>query len=720
MITLDYHRADLIYPSRHRRLMNLRILLLLPLLLLGPWCGPTLAEAGPPVIVIRSVHPGGATDWEHAFLENLGDGRVDLTDWSMTDGEGTWTMPDATSVGPGERVSVGVNSSAFSLLWGRPLDVVVRRSGSLCLADKGDSLVLSDAEGGVVDQLAYGDTGERPPGWDGDPVPTPSTMPWGRLLARRGPVDTDTSSDWTGWTEPRCGWREPSTPRPPVEVNVSTFVTPEGGWETLAWLISTAREELAIALYDITSLDLAAALADRARRGVRTRLLVEGTPVGTDGGQDAWRSSVLAAMADEGVEVWVTVPTVKGESHRPYRYHHEKYCVVDGLRSLVTTENWCKGSFPVSGTTTFASRGWGAVMEGADLAEGLVEVFEHDLGLSATRCAFEGTEPVQLPSPLVPPKAPPMVTAEVGILVGPEDWGLHLQHLLAPLREAEDSILLELAYLEVDWGDRVSPLVEDLLGAAGRGVDVRLVLDPGPAGEGREALERLHLLAARRGSPGVRGVLATTLPGIARVHTKGAVVDGRTAILGSLNWAMSSVSRNREVVAVVRGEAVVRNLAEAIEADWNASSGTLAPSPPPSLLLEAAARRQGPSFPRVSLRPMGQVGREEDRGPEAGGPTVWDVGRTVLVVGFFVTCWAVDRRYCLSVRANVWARGRWRRLKRRVEASSPPPSSEEGAPCAPRTTSQGKDPEREGRPEGPHPGHPEERVPRVVRLEGVP
>lgn len=700
--------------------MNLRIILLLPLLLLSQWNGATLAEAGPPVIVIHSVHPGGARDWEHAFIENLGDGRVDLTGWSMTDGEGTWTMPEATFVGPGERVSVGVNSSAFSLLWGRPIDVVAHRSGSLCLADRGDSLVLLDTEGGVVDQLAYGDTGESPPGWDGDPVPTPSTMPWGRLLTRHGPLDTDTSSDWTGWTEPRCGWREPSTPRPLLEANVSTFVTPEGGWGTLSWLISTAREELAIALYDITSLDLAAAVADRARRGVRTRLLVEGTPVGTRGGQDAWRSSVLAAMAGEGVEVWVTVPTVKGESHRPYRYHHEKYCVVDGLRSMVTTENWCKGSFPVSGTATFASRGWGVVIGGADLASDLLEVFEHDLRLSATRCGFEGTEPVPLPSPLVPPMAPATGTAEVGILIGPEDWGADLRHLLAPLRETERTILLELAYLEVRWGDRVSPLVEELLDAAARGVDVRLVLDPGPAGEGRDALEELHSLAAHRGSPGVRGVLATTLPGIERVHAKGAVVDGRTAILGSLNWAMSSVSRNREVVAVVRGEAAVRTLTGAIEADWNASAGTMAPSPPRSLLLEAAARWQGPSFPRTQLRPVGPREREADRGPDSGGPTVWDVGRTVLVVGCFVTCWALDRRYRLTLRANVWARGRWRRFRRRVEASSPPPSSAEAAPCAPRTTSQGKDPVREGRPGGSHPGPPGERTPRVVRLKGVP
>jgi phosphatidylserine/phosphatidylglycerophosphate/cardiolipin synthase-like enzyme len=695
--------------------------LLAALVLMTPWVlPPTLADDLIPGLLISDVHVGGSTDWEAVRIVNLDDDPVDLSGWSLGDGEGIWTVPEGSHIPPGKRASVGINTSAHDLLWGRPLDIIASKAGSFGLADRGDSLVLLDPDGEVVDQLAYGEaSGESPPGWTGYPVPTPRTMPWGRLLTRSSLVDTDTATDWMGWTEPRCGWLD-SPPAPTTfDGNVSCFVTPEQGWEVLSWAIGSAEEELAIALYEITSMDLASLVSQKAKWGVRTRLLVEGTPVGMSEEEAEWRGSILSSLIGDGVEVWMTVPTVKGESHRPYRYHHEKYCVIDGETVVVTTENWITGSFPRYPPVEFGSRGWGAVVKSPGLANDLMDVFEHDLRLSARRFEVRSAETLSLRAPGGPSVGPPdLVPGEVRLLVGPEGWGTDLDHLLAPIREAEDDILLELAYLDLWWGDQLSPIVEELLMAAARGVAVRLVLDPNVNGEGRETLEALHAVASGRGVTGLRGVIADDLTDASRVHAKGAVIDGRTAFLGSLNWARSSVVRNREVVVIVESTKAVATLKASFEADWNASVSGMAPSPPRSLIVEAALRWQGRTFPHLTMEPIGRPAAADEDHHINDGASRMELFKIFMVLVLVVVVRALNKRYAITTRAWHWVVKRLDRASKALLSLSPRPSSREEAPDAPRTTCQGMDPPRRSSPGPPEPpGPPPRHRPRVVFLE---
>ena len=695
--------------------------LLIALLLLTPLAASSAEDVGPaPRVLIAGVHPGGASDWEHVLLVSFVDVTVDLSGWSLDDGEGTWSMPEGSAILPGQLLGVGINSSAYQLLWGTPLDITCVKTGSFCLADRGDSLVLRDTDGEVVDQLVYGATeDEPPPFWHGGPIPTPASMPWGRLLLRIGTDDTNTSADWKGWTEPRCGWRQSPPDTAPFKANASCFVTPAQGWDTLSWAIASARSDLSIALYDLTSQDLGAVIAEAAKRGVTTRLLIEGSPVGMSESETEWRTSILNALVTAGVEVWVTSPNVKGETHRPYRYHHEKYCIVDGTLSVVTTENWCKGSFPREGTDVFGSRGWGAIVESKEVAMDLTDTFEHDLELGAEPLDPPEDSGLSLGRQWAPSRnAPTMHPCNARLLVGPEGWGPDLESLRCIIGGAEESILLELAYLEVRWGDQISPLVEELLRAAAEGVEVRLVLDHGLEGEGREALEDLHGLAAQRGVIDLRGVIASNLSDATRVHTKGAVIDGRTAILGSLNWAWSSVARNREVVMVVDSENAVRVLAETFEADWNASVDGVGPSPPWGLVIEMVSRGQDRSFPHHTLEPFGRDSEGAEGFAPEGKLTWTSLVKVVLAIIVFTSTWLLERMYGFRVRASIWLGDRLGALKVRVVSPSPHPSSGEEVPDVPRTTSpvsvQEREPPREEPPRKP----PPRRVPRVVPLEG--
>jgi hypothetical protein len=360
------------------------------------------------------------------------------------------------------------------------------------------------------------------------------------------------------------------------------------------------------------------------------------------------------------------------------------------------------------------------VVENGSLAADLLRVFENDLHVSGRRFDATGVEPLDLPPPLTPISegAPPAV-GDVALMVGPEAWGHDLRRLLGLVEGAGDSISLQLAYLDVRWGGAVSPLVRALLGAADRGVLVRVMLDPGSGGVGIEALRELQLLSRAEGAPNLQGVLATELAGASRVHTKGMLVDRCTAVLGSLNWGWSAVARNREVVVAVEGEDAVLPLVEAFEADWKASAGRAPPTAPPVLMMECAARWEGRTYPRRTIERLDGGGDGAAREDPGGTLTLEKVARTALVVGLFITLWALDRRFAYTVRASLWTRRRVRGLRRRAAASSPPPPRGEGAPGAPRTTCPGSDPGKGPPPSAPSPRPPRRRGPRVVRLEEV-
>jgi cardiolipin synthase len=638
--------------------MRCTTVLIACLLLLSPLTlHLALADEPDPSVWIYEVHPGGQTMWEHAILMNTGDHAIDLSNWTLSDGEGVWRLPLGSSVPSGERISISENATGFQTLRGRPPDILAEASGRFSLADKGDDLTLYDASRAAVDQLWYGDgSGPGPEGWTGVPVPTQSSIPWGRVLRRTGTEDTDRSSDWQGWTEPRCGWLEEVPSPAPIAANATTFVTPEGGWAALARAISTADEELVIALYDLKSTDLTAAIAERAGAGVRVRMLLEGQPVGASADDLARRDGLIAALVEEGVEVGVTAPHLKSQHNRPYRYHHEKCCVIDGRTVVVTTENWGPSSFPSSGHASgFASRGWGAVVESPEMATRLTEVIDHDLRVCTVKWESRGTTPTTLQKvPPSPAAGPSLFPCSSSLLVGPESWGSDLATLTDLIGIATKTIQLELASLEIEWGEQVSPLVDAVLDAATRGVRVRLLLDPGFDGEGEATVRELSLLCAQRGIVQVTAAVADGIPGVARVHAKGAIIDGRVAILGSLNWAWSSATRNREVVLVLEGAEAVADLRRTFTADWAASTSKTLPRVPLTLIALLIQNREGGAEPTTFQAPVPTVSREgsEDVDIEEGLP--WpSIGRTVLVMSLVGALWALDRHFKFSMRATL-------------------------------------------------------------------
>lgn len=106
---------------------------------------------------------------------------------------------------------------------------------------------------------------------------------------------------------------------------------------------------------------------------------------------------------------------------------------------------------------------------------------------------------------------------------------------------------------------RLARALED---AARRGIRVRLVLDRNKYEENRATQELLsdarlpfRLLYGRQG----RG---------SKMHHKFAILDGRTALIGSYNWTMESEEQNYECLLILREPEQLKSYAQEFEALW--------------------------------------------------------------------------------------------------------------------------------------------------------
>lgn len=119
-------------------------------------------------------------DEEYVVLANRGDTPVDLAGWMLADAtipganEGVLLLP-SVMLSPGGLYVVARNGTVFTAQWGHLPDAQIDRSdapvtqlltdrrlgtGRFSLADRGDTLLLLDPEGKIVDALSFGAAGD--------------------------------------------------------------------------------------------------------------------------------------------------------------------------------------------------------------------------------------------------------------------------------------------------------------------------------------------------------------------------------------------------------------------------------------------------------------------------------------------------------------------------------------------------------------------------------
>lgn len=389
------------------------------------------------------------------------------------------------------------------------------------LADDGDTVRL-EREGVPVDESSY----ER---------------------ATAGEVYDAVSGDW---------YALGATDRPVVTAaggTVEAFVLPDAP-DRAVELLEGADDRILLAGYTLSSGQVVDALVDAHERGVTVEVLVDGRPVG---GMPAPAAASLDRLDREGV----TVEVIGGERDR-YRFHHAKYAIVDES-ALVTSENW-----KPAGTGGQSSRGWGVVTNQSSIVGGLTRTFEADTGWvdSIPWDEFDDKTLVEGGAARgTYPETFGLATVDVDgvdLLVAPDNAN---QEILSLLNGAEEQIDIK----QVQISDTQFPFMQAAIGAARRGVEVRILLSGEwyVADENQAFVDRLNEKAEQQGLP-LSARIAQPDGAYEKIHAKGVIVDGERTLVGSINWNNNSVQNNREVAVVLHGEEPAAYFGAVFEADW--------------------------------------------------------------------------------------------------------------------------------------------------------
>ncbi len=292
---------------------------------------------------------------------------------------------------------------------------------------------------------------------------------------------------------------------PPAPVT-GVFVQPDDGYTPVVDEIDAARCTLDLTMYMLTDDVLFQALIRADARGVRVRVILDEHPFGMFGDQQ----EAFDRLEEGGVEVqW-------GES--AYQFTHAKYMVVDARVAVIMNQNFTGAAFN-------SNREFGVVTTQPDEVSQASNVFAADW-------AEDGASPA-VPGPLV---------------VSPDNARDRVLGLIA---SAERSIDF---YAELI---RDEEILAALRAAEGRGVQVRLIMNASLDPEDISAIEALV-------ADGVEVRLMASL----YIHAKTMTVDGEVSLVGSVNYSMTSLDRNREMAMVVDDPLLVSRVISVYERDW--------------------------------------------------------------------------------------------------------------------------------------------------------
>jgi cardiolipin synthase len=280
--------------------------------------------------------------------------------------------------------------------------------------------------------------------------------------------------------------------------------------------LGRARHSIDLELYEFQRLDLAALLLDARDRGVTVTAIKDPS--------ERSSTSVWAQLEQGGVKV-VAFPLER------MTIDHVKLLIVDGVRAIVGGINW--------GTHSPKNHDVDVLATGP-VVDNLERVFKQDLALAG--------EPAVIPSP--------SADRTVEVLTTHPGEGIRAA-VLAAIAAAHHTIDIEMFVLS----DRL--VLEALVRAARRGVDVRVLLDPT---QPQNAAVFGQLL------PAGAVVRFYRQFGDELLHAKLGIFDAAAVLFGSCNWSRSGFTRNHELDLLVREPRLALTFLSRMEQDWAASA----------------------------------------------------------------------------------------------------------------------------------------------------
>lgn len=309
---------------------------------------------------------------------------------------------------------------------------------------------------------------------------------------------------------------QPSRPTPPASaeqpaaatpaIATGIFIEPGDGRQPILDEIADAQRSIDLEIYLITDEPVLQALEAAHRRGVAVRVILEQYPYGGGGRQP----EIFNRLDAGGIAVRWGNPV--------FRFTHIKAMVIDDEVAVIMNQNLTDSSFR-------GNREFGVITTDPAAVRTAAAIFAADW----TR----GKEPD--PEPLV---------------VSPTNARAALLDLIV---SAETSLDI---YAEVLRDPEALGAITD---AAARGVQVRLLVSPGPD----NADARAALAAA-----GIQVGLLSNL----YIHAKLIIADGERAFVGSQNISATSLDLNRELGIILDDPVSLARLERTFEVDFRSAS----------------------------------------------------------------------------------------------------------------------------------------------------
>lgn len=522
------------------------IVILLSLLMLSPLTSED-AEAYPSDgVILDMVCPTGES--EGFSLRNMSLHDADLTNYFVTDGEGTVSFTGSIVLRPGESVTV---LAAEPEEWMLISDFIVYGdrgivNDGLALNDKGDDIHVCRVDGTIVDSFVYGDC--EPCGlWTGEPFGTIGKCEV--AVRNKGSSEPYDGREWKIHVPGRTLYHFARTFE---DCEVMPFSFPESDGGPVIEAIQQAQDSILVSMYDMDDRGVASALRDACVRGLEVRLLMEGSPAG---GMDTDELGILKSLSMSGAEVDIIKST---DSYKRFSYLHAKYAVIDDEKVIVTSENWTESGF-------HSNRGWGTIVTDAGFAGYIAAVFESDSHGSDIH-AFDALYPTAIPLILEPSE--PVSTdntsfiADITAVLSPD---YSRETLMRFLDSAEERIYSQQLDVQHSWMHEEGSPLSLMEEKSEQGLDVRLQVDVTYDSPYDDDAEDGYGIYSHYRDYGGMDTRYSQWDGT--VHNKGIIVDGMVW-LGSVNWTDSSLDRNRELAVIIDSEEIADYYSGIFLSDW--------------------------------------------------------------------------------------------------------------------------------------------------------
>ncbi|MGQ4913156.1 MAG: phospholipase D-like domain-containing protein [Candidatus Asgardarchaeia archaeon] len=326
-------------------------------------------------------------------------------------------------------------------------------------------------------------------------------------------------------------------------MNITTFAFPESGYKILLDYINSAMSEIDIEIYAITHPVVLKALNDAFKRNssIVINVILDKKALGLQQGNTYTAYNLTQAGA-----------TVVWSNSTEYDFTHAKFAIFDRKTVLIDSGNW-------AASTLSKNREWVVVINEQSVVNYFLDVFSHDFAIATPYDeATDGTgSPVSTYVSLNNnSNAKTFVEqAKVTPVLSPDTSETLIRALI---NSANETLEIEIPYIRY-WGSDLNPFVEDLIDAAQRGVQVRVIIGKNDT----ESFEH----AKNMTQYGI--AVAVYEPTGGDMHNKGIIVDGKMVLICSINWSETSVKENREAGVIIENENITQYYLALFNDDWN-------------------------------------------------------------------------------------------------------------------------------------------------------